>query len=207
MVYAGIFVSCAFTCYLFMPFNLPGYSFLFERFSVLFFLTGILAGGLLCPEKIPPRIKVTVCLLCLIHCILWADYYRDFEQENRSFTEGFFPSSAYGKKMGGLIYDCEFRKRHIYENFTDYYIAWKQGIATTRVIDDRSFPVIRKAGSNLLPKYLGWISKHQHEYTGDYAALDYILVRGELPAKVKKYFENFRLVKSCGKWFLYERKT
>ena len=47
--------------------------------------------------------------------------------------------------MAGLIYDCEFRKRHIYENFTDYYIVWKQGIATTRVIDDRSFPVMRKA--------------------------------------------------------------
>lgn len=205
--YVGIFVACTFSCFLFMPFKLPGYSFLFERFSVLFFLSLIIAGGLLCPEKIHPRIKVTLCLLCLIHFILWADYYRDFEHENRSFTEDFFPAGAHGKKMAGLIFDCEFRKRHIYENFTDYYIAWKQGIATTRVIDDRSFPVIRKVDISLLPMYLGWISKHHNEYTGNYASMDYILVRGNLPDRVRQYFENFRLIKSNGKWLLYERKT
>ena len=190
-----------------MPFKLPGYSFLFERFSAFFFVALIVAGSLLGHMKIQRRMKVAVCLLCLMHFILWADYYRDFEHENRSFTEDFFPAGAQGKKMGGLIYDCEFRKRHIYENFTDYYIAWKQGIATTRVIDDRSFPVIRKAEKDLLPKYLGWISKHHNEYTGNYASMDYILVRGNLPDRVKQYFVNFRLMKSNGKWFLYERKT
>lgn len=207
IIYAGIFVACAFLCFLFIPFKLPGYSFLFERFSALFFISLIIAGSLLSPEKIRPGIKVTLCLVCLIHFILWADYYRDFEQENRSFAEDFFPSSENGKKMGGLIYDCEFRKRHIYENFTDYYIAWKQGIATTRVIDDRSFPIMRKAEKDMLPRYLGWISKHHNEYIGNYAAMDYILVRGNLPDRVKQYFENFRLIKSSGKWFLYERKT
>ena len=109
--------------------------------------------------------------------------------------------------MAGLIYDCEFRKRHIYENFADYYIVWRQGITNTRVIDDRSFPIIRKVDINLLPRYLGWISKHQSEYAGNYASMDYILVRGELSDKVIKYFENFRLFKSYGKWSLYERKT
>jgi len=207
IVYAGIFVVCASLCFLFMPFKLPGYSFLFERFSALFFVALIVAGSLLGHMKIQRRMKVAVCLLCLMHFILWADYYRDFEHENRSFTEDFFPAGAQGKKMGGLIYDCEFRKRHIYENFTDYYIAWKQGIATTRVIDDRSFPVIRKAEKDLLPKYLGWISKHHNEYTGNYASMDYILVRGNLPDRVKQYFVNFRLMKSNGKWLLYERKT
>ena len=52
IIYAGIFVACAFSCFLFMPFKLPGYSFLFERFSVLFFVSLIIAGSLLSPEKI-----------------------------------------------------------------------------------------------------------------------------------------------------------
>jgi hypothetical protein len=207
IVYAGIFVACTFSCFLFMPFKLPGYSFLFERFAVLFFISLIIAGSLLGKQKIHRGIKLTMCFLCLMHFILWADYFRDFERENRFFTEDFFPSRAQGKKMGGLIYDCEFRKRHIYENFTDYYIVWRQGITNTRVIDDRSFPVRRKASKELLPEYLEWVSKHQSENRGNYTSMDYILVRGELPDRVKKYFENFRLIKSYNKWFLYERKT
>ena len=97
-----------------------------------------------------------------MHCMFAAffavgDYFRDFDNENRMFNREFFsPTSDKWEKMAGLIYDYRFRGRSVYDQFVDYYIVWKQGIANTRVIDDRSFPVRRKVSKKKLPPFIGW---------------------------------------------------
>lgn len=196
---------CSVACVLCMPSHLPGYSFLFERFSVLLLLSIIFIGSIFSAEKLHRTLIFSICFACLVHFVLWADCFSDFEKENSSFTKKFFSSIAEGKKMAGLIYDYRFRKTSVYDNFPDYYIAWQQGIATTRFIDDRSFPVRRKASREVLPPYIGWVGKYDN-YDGRYQNMDYILVRGELSNEAKGYMGNFRIVKREGKWALYTKK-
>jgi hypothetical protein len=146
-----------------------------------------------------------MCFVCLVHFVLWADCFSDFEKENRFFTKNIFPSNTEGKKIAALIYDYRFREISVYDNFVDYYIVWRKGIATTRCIDEKSFPVRRKASKESLPPYIKWVGKHNN-YDGRYADMDYILVRGELPKEAKGYMVNFKTVKKEGEWVLYERK-
>jgi hypothetical protein len=200
-----LFTLCSLGCCLFMPSTLPGYSFLFQRFSVFFLLSMIILGSIVSSEKLHRITILSMCFVCLVHFVLWADCFSDFEKENRFFTKNIFPSNTEGKKMAALIYDYRFREISVYDNFVDYYIVWRKGIATTRCIDEKSFPVRRKASKESLPPYIKWVGKHNN-YDGRYADMDYILVRGELPKEAKGYMVNFKTVKKEGKWVLYERK-
>jgi hypothetical protein len=144
--------------------------------------------------------------MCLIHFLLWADYFRDFDCENRMFSREFFSSISNDKRLAGLMYDYRFRGRSVYENFADYFVVWKQGITNTRVIDDRSFPVQRKASKEILPPDIEWSGKHD-SYDGSYSSMDYILVRGELSPKAQHYLEDFKVIRQAGTWVLFEKAT
>ena len=109
-------------------------------------------------------------------------------------------------KLAGLIYDNKFRGAPVYFNFMNYYVIWKNGIASIRFIDAKSFAVSRKVSKELLPLYFEWVDDGL-EYDGRYANMDYILVRGNLDKKLSSYLEHFKLVKEVEKWSLYERKT
>lgn len=199
-----LFALCSSCCTLFIPSALPGYCFLFQRFSVFLLLSIIICGSILCSEKLHRIAIFSICLVCLVHFVLWAHYFSHFQKENRLFTKDFFPSSLEGKKMAALIYDYRFRGRSVYNNFVDYYIVWKQGIATTRFVDARSFPVRRKVSKDVLPPYIEWVGKYS-DYDGRYEHMDHILVRGQVPKEAKAYMVNFKMMKKEGKWTLYKK--
>jgi hypothetical protein len=201
-----VFMTCSVIIFFLIPDRLPGYSFLFTRFSVFIFISLILIASILFSNGLKKAVPGTICIMCLFHLLLWADYFRDFDKENQTFNKEFFSAISDDKRLAGLMYDYRFRGRSVYDNFTDYYIAWKQGIATTRVIDERSFPVKRKVNADILPPYIEWAGKYNN-YDGRYAEMDYVLIRGELAPKAMQYMQNFQLIKRAGKWALYKKSS
>ena len=199
-----IFLACSIACTLFMPVALPGYSFLYQRFSVLVFLGVILAGSVVAPKALSAFLKTALCAIVLLHALLWFQCFRAFDTENEGFDKTFFSACASGDVVGGLMYDYRFRNVSMYDNCPDYYTAWTNGVSTTRLADDRSFVIRRRVGTDMLPEYIGWLGKGgTQQYDGRYANLDYILVRGDIPAQAQEMLKHFTVVNQRGLWRLY----
>jgi len=199
-----VFLVCSTLCMLFMPVALPGYSFLFQRFSVFVFLGIILAASIVAPAGLPGRMKICVCMVLALHSIVWFQCFRAFDSENIGFNEKFFEECSRDDVLVGLTYDYRFRNVSVYNNFPDYYTAWTGGVSATRMVDDRSFVISRKVGTDLLPEYLVWPGEgDSNRYDGRYSSVDYILVRGALPVEASDKLQNFRLAKRAGAWRLY----
>jgi len=202
-----IFLLCSLCCSIFMPVELPGYSFLFQRFTVFLFLAIILIGSILAPKQLSRLSKFFLCCVVTIHCALWVQNFSAFDKENKGFDKSFFSSCGQNDIVAALIYDYRFRDISVYNNFIDYYTAWTNGISTTRLIDDRSFSIGRKVGLEKLPEYIVWIGKNNNfQYDGRYKKVDHIIVRGELPARSVKYMKDFIVIKQRGSWVLYSNK-
>ncbi len=202
-----ILLACSVACTLFMPVALPGYSFLYQRFSVLVFLGVILVGSIVAPKALSAFLKTGLCAIVLLHALVWFQCFRAFDAENAGFDKTFFSACASGDVVGGLIYDYRFRNVSMYDNCPDYYTAWTNGVSTTRLADDRSFVIRRRVGTDVLPEYIGWLGKDgSRQYDGRYANLDYLLVRGKVPVTAQGMLENFMVVNQQGAWFLYANR-
>ena len=205
---ACAFLVCSILCSLFMPVALPGYSFLYQRFSVFVFLGIILTVSIVNPAGMSARTKIFLCAVIAFHSMAWFQYFRAFDTENAGFNKNFFAGCSRDDLLVGLIYDYRFRDVSVYNNFPDYYTAWTGGVSATRMVDDRSFVISRKVGTDLLPEYLVWPGRGDADrYDGRYASVDYILVRGSLPVEALDMMENFRIVRQSGAWRLYANQA
>lgn len=198
-----IFLGCSVACALFMPVALPGYSFLYQRFSVLVFLGIIIAGSITAPRVLPAWMKACICAAVVVHAALWLQCFRAFDDANADFDKQIFAGCEADAVVGGLMFDYRFRNVSMYDNFPDYYMAWQRGVSTTRLVDDRSFAIRRRVGTDVLPAYIGWVGKGGREYDGRYDNLDYILMRGDIPAQAQERLQHFSVVNQSGPWRLY----
>ena len=198
------FMICSAAIYFLIPERFPGYSFLFERFSVFIFISFILLGSILFSSNLKRAVPAAICVMCLFHFLLWVNYFRDFDKENQIFNKEFFSAISNDKRLAGLMYNYRFRGRSVYENFADYYVVWQQGITNSRVMDERSFPIQRKVSKEILPPDIEWSGKYD-SYDGSYSNMDCILVRGELSPKARNYLKNFKVIRQVGKWILFEK--
>lgn len=203
-VYLLLFASLA--CWFLMPGRVPGQSYIFDRFSVFCLLAIILLLGV-GSAKITSGWKVWIVTGCVLHALLWSDYYHDFQKENTSFTAEFFPEGK-DQTLCGIIYDKKFRGRNVYQHFPLYYIVWKQGISCARFIDMRYVTLIRrKASFKELPKYEEDVGRRSKFVISQYGNVDYLLVRPNPNPRIPKALGNFRLLRFNGRWLLYERRT
>jgi hypothetical protein len=195
-------------CFALLPDQIFNFQILYHRFSVLFLLTAVIVGSIGTPRKWRDMKIVGICAVCILHLILWTDYFKDFNRENALFTRSFFPVDSSQETLGGLIYDFAFRGKPVYVNFPSYYITWTQGIATFRIVDIVDFapPIRKKDGPTAMPAFVEWANLLD-SYNGSYASLDYILVRGEVAQNSPRYPRSFQLEKAGGKWSLYGRKA
>jgi hypothetical protein len=195
-------------CFALLPDQIFNFQVLYHRFSVIFLLAAIIVGSLGRSRKSRAIKIAAICTACVLHAILWTDYFKEFNRENASFARSFFPADASQKTLGGLIYDFKFRGKPVYVNFSSYYITWTQGVASFRIVDIIDFapPIRKKDGQATLPAYIEWAGL-LGSYDGSYAPLDYVLVRGEVTANSPRYPRPFNLEKAGGKWFLYSRKA
>lgn len=201
---ALVFFCCSLACVLLLPREIPQQAFLYERFLPVLFLSAILLGGCLMPGGLRRAAVIGICAVCVIHCSLWAEYFHDFNRENRSFTAEFMPPAGDGRIMAGIIADYMYRGLPVYIHFPSYYIVWRRGIATTRIVDYRFGSVRRAVDADELPPYLEWAGKFKR-YDNRYWNMDYILIRGDFPVHMFDDLANFTPVRTAGGWSLYER--
>jgi len=199
--YAFLLFAVSFACYTFLPRDLPGQAILAQRFSVFVLLSLIVVAGILWKGRRARLVPAVATVVCLAHLVLWWSNFHSFNRENESFTADFFPDHWKGKILSGLIYDYTWRGSPAYIHYPGYYITWKKGIATTSVIGYRFGAVRRKAKLPILPAYLEWIGKFQ-KYDGRYSSLDYLIVRGAVPAGRENETDGFEPLRTAGKWRL-----
>jgi len=199
--YALLMLAVSLACYLFLPKDLPGQAILAQRFSVFVTLSLTIVAGILWKGRSVRLAPALATVVCLAHLILWWGNFHAFNRENESFTPDFFPDHWKGKILSGLIYDYTWNGRPAYIHYPGYYITWKKGVATTSVIGYRFGAVRRKAKLPVLPAYLEWIGRFQ-KYDGRYESLDYLLVRGTVPAEHEHDTDGFEPLRTAGKWRL-----
>jgi hypothetical protein len=195
-------------CFALLPDQIFNFQILYHRFSVIFLLAAVIVGSTGTSRKWRGPKIVGICAVCILHLILWTDYFKDFNRENALFTRSFFPADSSQKTLGGLIYEPKFRGKPVCVNFPSYYITWTQGIATFRIVDIVDFapPIRKKGGPTTMPPFIEWADMLD-SYDGSYSRLAYILVRGQVAETSRRYPRSFQLEKAEGKWFLYSRKA
>ena len=198
----GLLLLCSLVLYFLAPWGIHYAWVAPARFSIFFMLSLILLGSVMYPKKMEGGNKVYIVIFCSIYFLMWAQYFVEFNRENRSFTQDFFPEESKDKLLAGLIYDYAFRGNAAYIHFPNYYIIWKKGIACNKFIDYPGGSVVkRKADQKSLPDYNEWVGRHNN-YGGSYAGIDYILVRGTVTEEGKRHLSNFVPVKEAGAWTL-----
>ena len=201
-----IFFLVSLAVYIFIPHEISGNYYLFPRFSVFVLISIVFLGSAVSMRENNRILKSVLLAVCLLHLILWGEYFLSFNRENRYFTPEIFPVENKEEVMGGLIYDNRFRGRPVYIHFPNYHIVWNEGIATTCVVDFSFNLIRRKAGTAEWPPTirLEWVGRHGR-YSGQFSDLKYILVKGDILKNHLKYFDGFVVDKSAGDWILYKK--
>jgi len=178
----------------------------FYRFSVFLCLGLAVLFSLPDPDGMG-RIRIPVAAAtCAVYGLLWFGYFRDFKADSSDMIPGIFPEPAKGRALAGLIYDNQFRGRPIYKHFANYYIVWEQGLLAPRTLDIRNTVYAVRPKPLLLRFPVGFEGLAEKDrYRGQLAELDYLLVRGDIPANQLRYFDGHSLARSNGKWRLYQK--
>jgi hypothetical protein len=185
-------------CCLLLPNELPQQAVLYERFSVFLLLALLLFGASRAPARLPRAAAAAFVALGILHYVLWAGYFLEFNRENAGFDRAFLRPEGSGKKLAGLVFDYTYRGRPTYIHFPSYYIIWEKGAATASLADFRFGPVRRNTNAIELPRYLEWVGKRGN-YDGRYRDMDYLLMRGgSAPG-------GFELERTARSWSLYRK--
>jgi hypothetical protein len=186
-----------------LPQQIPGQNLIYQRLAVLFLIGLIILGALLGRRMEGRTIKLVIGVISMCFCLLWLDYYAEFDRENQSFDHSVLPRAGTQGRLGGLIYGYTYRGHPVYIHFPNYHVVWNQGIATSTMIDYRFGSVRRRANLVDLPPYNPWIAK-SYGYDGRYNHLEYILVRGRLPARAAQSLSHFAITDYSGPWKLFK---
>ena len=195
-----IFFLVSLGCFILLPDRIPENWCLYERFSVFVFISIIIILSNLCSKRISKIFIIIICLISLLHLLLWSGYFISFQKENSLFNKSLFPVKTKGKILVGLIEDNQYRGKPVYLHFPNYYIIWNKGIAATMIIDYRFGPVRKK--SDIIPSYLNMVL--QRNNPENLKNIDYYLVRSE--SKTFPLINHFKPVRSQGNWCLYENR-
>ncbi len=199
--YPLILLVCALSCYLFLPTGLPGQSPLSQRFCTLVNIALVITLSV-AVKGAGPRLRNFSVAVCVIYIALWFEYIISFNVQNKSFRSEFFADMRNDQKLAGLIYENAYRRSKVYIHFPNYFIVWKRGVATTKIIDYR-FGVVRrnevKSGIPFYDEYVGDNYKHLVDYNDQ----DYLLVRGRAPVTKDVNLLSSTLLRETGEWRLY----
>ena len=206
-IFIFIFFITSILWYLLLPQIIRVFYFSFYRFTIFCFLPIIILGSIIAQKSIQRTKILLICIVSIFHLILWTNYFGDFHKENREFTGKIFPETSKEKILAGVMYDLWYKGQPVYIHFPNYFIVWKNGIATIKAIDlGGSWRIGRKVGKNILPEYNEWVGLY-NDYDGRYVDVDFIYARGKFPKKDLQYFKKFDIVGRLDEWTFCRRKT
>lgn len=206
LVYAGLFFLSAFGCYLILPDELPGQSPLFQRLCTIVLLSLIILISVFLKGYETKSLSMFAIVCVSIYSLFWFEYIFTFNQENKGFNPNFFSKTETPSRIAGLIYDQTYRGRKVYVHYPNYFLVWKHGIASTKMIDYRFGVVRRVADESIVPFYDEHVGD-KYKVVSNYQHLEYLLVRGRPPVKEDFNLKNFTAVESAGDWILYDNKN
>ena len=196
----GLLVSIG--CYFILPDELPGQSPLYQRFCTMVMLFGVVVLSVWLRGYESRFLRMFSIGVLVIYSVLWADYLITFNRINEGFNASFFPDGDKEARISGLIWENDFRDRKVYIHFQNYFVVWKKGVASSKIIDYRFGIVRRVAPESIVPFY------HEYamdEYTNEYYYhdIEYLLAREPETPKTIKYFPTFEKVRDQSGWTLY----
>lgn len=203
-IYIVILFFVSTVCFFLLPKRIPGQEPLYERFCTILLLSILFIGSKVFQEN-NRLFAVAASLVAVVHLVLWGQYFQQFDRENQNFVE-LLPQDK-TKVLSYLNYDPAHRGRMVYDQFQNYFIVRKHGIATSKIIDFR-FGMIRRKESGGLPTqgdiYRGAGPRELMKRA------DYLLIRGTPTPAHQHILDSlgaFSQVKQLGKWHLLERHT
>jgi hypothetical protein len=202
--YAFLFLGVSLIWYLLIP-RVEGFNYSYMRYSVFCLLAVVIVGSIVDPGIGQRTRTIYLCIVVVVHLLLWSNYFCEFDKDNRMFTGDIFPDSKTAR-LAGIITDYKYRGQPVYIHFPNYHIIWNRGIATPKFVDIAEvWRIGRKADHAILPPYNEWIGR-----TADsdprYLDLDHLIVRGEMDQSLAVYKNRFAVVKSAGPWRLLENR-
>jgi hypothetical protein len=200
--YPAVGLLVAMGCYFLLPDELPGQSPLYQRFCTMVMLFGVIVLSVWLRGYESRFLRVFSISVLVIYSVLWADYLITFNRINDGFNASFFPDGDKEARISGLIWENDFRDRKVYIHFQNYFVVWKKGVASSKIIDYRFGIVRRVAPESVVPFY------HEYamdEYTDEYLYndIEYLLAREPATPKTTKYFPAFEKVHEKSGWTLY----
>jgi hypothetical protein len=208
---ATALVAAAAICFYLLPQGLPGQWALYQRYSVFLALGLIALTSAIEMRRLPRTLSIALIVAaCVLHWTLYADYFRDFDRENAGFAEEILPEAG-DTPLAGMIFEPYFRNVPAYIHFTDYYITRNRGIAVTNIVDFRFGTLEHKPGGRPLPSplksyYTPPRYSPDQRYNGEFDELDWLVVRGPVPALIQGSLGHFREARRTGEWTLFERR-
>lgn len=191
--------------YLILPDRLPGQSFLYQRFSVFFFLSMIYYLGMNFSLRIRLK-RYTLYLIIIFHSILWFLYFQQFNDEVINFKKILFHKDYLKyKKLGYIVDEAGFRGHGVYNNFLNYHIIWNEGITPTEITNYRFRLVDLK--TILTRKYVvnkNISSDELKRIFTEYESMDYVLVYGKWLETKVKLPPGWNKLLEDGNWVLYK---
>lgn len=201
-IYALVLAS--FLGCLILPEGIPGQWSVWMRYTVFACLSLVILASTVRWRRLTAVKAAAIAGVCLVHVAIWSGYVTDFQRENRSFDTSLFPEPTTGSILSGLMLDADYRGAPTYMHFQNYYIVWKQGIATTSIVDYQFGSVRRRVGESVLPNndicdVLDGVPSQK------YQRADYILARGNVSDEPLPGLDGFRPVRAQGQWSLLAR--
>jgi hypothetical protein len=190
-------------CFFLLPDQIFNFQILYMRFAVIALLAYIIFSSVMCAAG-PSRPQVVGMLAAsFLHLMCWYLYFAEFDRDARCFRREFFPEDAQERTLAALTHDISFRGKPVYIHMPSYYIVWTKGIGVCRLFDFTDFapPVKRKPNAPALPMYREWDFQSPSS-VGDYALMDYLLVRGDPDMLGNDWHEFFTCDEECGQWNL-----
>jgi hypothetical protein len=202
LIYILLFLAVTFFCYFLLPIRIPGQEPLFERFGTILLFALLFLGSRI--KEVNHKIfAYAACLVALTHLLLWTQYFRQFDQDNKEFAEILPQDNT--KVLSYMNYDPAYRGRMVYDAFQNYFIAKKKGISTSKIIDYR-FGMIRRKESGGLP-FQGHMYYNENP-RGAIQKADYLLIRGTMSPDHQRILDSvntFHKVKDVNNWHLLKR--
>ena len=200
-IYVALLFVISILCFSFLPDKLPGQSPLYERFCTLVMLSLVLVTSVWLKEVPEKFIRTFACVTLVLYSFLWGEYIVTFNHHNRTFNKDFFGEAHPEGRLAGMIDAFNFRGRPVYVHFPNYFVVWKNGIASSKIIDYRFGVVRRNASTDILPFYHEYFDPKSIARFG-YERVEYILIRGDLNLS-HPIFKNFKQLENTGEWTLF----
>ncbi len=196
----GLLVSLG--CYFLLPDELPGQSPLYQRFCTMVMLFAVIVFSVWMRDYESRFLRVFTIGVLVIYSTLWGEYLINFNRINDGFNASFFPDGDKEARISGVIWENDYRDRKVYIHFQNYFVVWKKGVASSKIIDYRFGIVRRVAPESVVPFYHEYaIPEYTDEYYYHY--IEYLLAREPETPITTQYFPTFEKIREQDGWTLY----